>query len=400
MRQTAGKIMPLPRGAYDEKTEYGILDIVTYDNKLWICKKSGTTGVTPTKTAAEWMMCVDGTTDVSALETELQEKIDSYDTRLTEISTNIDSVNSQIEATNESVTTLTSTVDDVAGKVVFDTKPTKDSSKLVSSGTVYNMFHYDEGASPRDDGTYENNTASATVAGYAPWIEHRLEQKFTSGSGLVHRKATSNFNLQGFSANINSRTEKLDGDTESNETACGISLSSGNISMDFSNDYSNSYNRSMVLWFTCDSFRPQDKDKYDLGTSSDRFKDIYAQCASVMTSDRNEKKDIEELADASDFIMGLKPVTYKFINGASGRTHYGLIAQDVEELLSELGMTSTDFAGFVKTQRRDENNEPIEGEYTYGLRYGEFIAPLISMCQNLQTEVQNLKMELEALKKG
>ena len=80
--------------------------------------------------------------------------------------------------------------------------------------------------------------------------------------------------------------------------------------------------------------------------------------------------------------MNLNPVSYQFKNGESGRTHYGLIAQDVEETMKELGMTDTDFAGFCKDGDR------------YGLRYEEFIAPLIKTVQLMQDEINDLRSRI------
>ena len=161
-----------------------------------------------------------------------------------------------------------------------------------------------------------------------------------------------------------------------------------------------------------------DKDNYiKLGSPNHRWNQIYSSSASINTSDRNEKKDIESLNDNSrEFIMNLNPVSYKFINGDSGRTHYGLIAQDVEETMNKLNMTAFDFAGFCKDQkyetyeeeivetrevekedgttetveekRTEEKQRPIEGEYRYGLRYEEFIAPLIKTVQLQQKELE------------
>ena len=91
--------------------------------------------------------------------------------------------------------------------------------------------------------------------------------------------------------------------------------------------------------------------------------------------------------------MGLKPVSYKFINGTSNRTHRGLIAQEVESLIEEIGLDTKDFAGLIKTPREDSDGNVID-DYVYGLRYEEFIAPLIKMCQSLQNEVDDLKARL------
>ena len=59
----------------------------------------------------------------------------------------------------------------------------------------------------------------------------------------------------------------------------------------------------------------------------------------------------------------LKPMLYRFNDGQ--RAHTGLIAQDVEESLEKAGISTNDFAGFMKN------------EDGYALRYDEFIALLI-----------------------
>jgi hypothetical protein len=63
------------------------------------------------------------------------------------------------------------------------------------------------------------------------------------------------------------------------------------------------------------------------------------------------------------------------------RTHQGMIAQEVGQVLEEMGLTSQDFAGFVYEEDRDR----------FGLRYVEFIAPLIKAVQELTKEVDLLK---------
>ena len=60
-----------------------------------------------------------------------------------------------------------------------------------------------------------------------------------------------------------------------------------------------------------------------------------------------EKKDIADSDLGTDFIKALKPKKFKFKDGT--RQHYGLIAQDVEKLLSDSSIDTKDFAGFIKT---------------------------------------------------
>ena len=159
--------------------------------------------------------------------------------------------------------------------------------------------------------------------------------------------------------------------------------------------------------------------KHTLGTSTYYWKDVYAASGAVNTSDRNKKKDIADIADDQryiDMFNKLSPVSYKFIDGTSGRTHIGFISQDVEEAMSEVGLTDLDFAGYcrdkrviekivfdkdtgedviVKEEVLDENGNPI---YDYALRYSEFIALNTKMIQLLQEENKELKSELKEIK--
>ena len=157
----------------------------------------------------------------------------------------------------------------------------------------------------------------------------------------------------------------------------------------------------------------------NLGHSSYRFAEfrcnnIYISSGTAVTSDRRYKNNINELDDelSFKFIMALVPSSYKYKDGESGRTHYGLIAQDVEKIMTELGMTMQDFAGVVIEKLTKEvevetvNNDGetvIEkrleetGEIKYDLRYEEFIAPLIKVVQMQQKTIENLEERLSKL---
>ena len=171
-------------------------------------------------------------------------------------------------------------------------------------------------------------------------------------------------------------------------------------------------------------FREAGDGSLNLGNGSHRWAVVYAKTGSINTSDRNEKNTITNIdpEQAEKLIMGLKPSTFKFNDGTSGRTHWGLISQDIEELLPQIGMSDLDFAGFIKSPKTEDYYEDvsevitdeetggektvtrkelktrtIEGEYVYALRYSEFIAPLICMVQNQQKQIQDLERRLSAL---
>ena len=161
-----------------------------------------------------------------------------------------------------------------------------------------------------------------------------------------------------------------------------------------------------------------------LGVANQKWRAVFAQNGTIQTSDRNAKHDITDLdpEKITAFIMGLKPSSYVFNDADSGRTHWGLISQDIEELFPQLGMTSMDFAGFIKSPKTEDYYEDVpetvtdeetgeektvtrkelktrtvEGEYIYSLRYDEFIAPLICMVQKQQKQIENLERRLSAL---
>ncbi len=134
----------------------------------------------------------------------------------------------------------------------------------------------------------------------------------------------------------------------------------------------------------------------DLGTSSLEYKDIYSVNAVTVSSDKRGKKDIVDSDLGLEFINKLAPKKYKLKGGK--RHHYGLISQDVEELLNK---DNIDFAGFVKSPIYEEVER--EGEmmktdkvvdYKYALRYGEFISPLIKAIQELQEKVELLEQHV------
>ena len=170
-----------------------------------------------------------------------------------------------------------------------------------------------------------------------------------------------------------------------------------------SSTYPNIYGDGLVLQFSYSSasttgvvlqagtMRPSTDGSLALGQPSWRWGQIFSTNSAISTSDRNEKNTIESLGveKTTNFIMALNPVSYKFNTGESDRLHYGLISQDVEDALDMLGMTSLDFAGFIKS--------PVGDKFVYGLRYEEFIAPLIKVVQNLVKKNEELENKITAM---
>lgn len=123
-----------------------------------------------------------------------------------------------------------------------------------------------------------------------------------------------------------------------------------------------------------------------LGAGSYPWSDVYANNAAIQTSDLTVKKDVEYGLTRYDRLFdALRPMSFLFVNGESGRRHLGLGAQDVERAMADSGVSDMEFAGFVKSPREDG------GGFDYALRYGEFIPLCIEQLQRLKRRVDELE---------
>jgi hypothetical protein len=127
------------------------------------------------------------------------------------------------------------------------------------------------------------------------------------------------------------------------------------------------------------------------GVTTNRFwKTIYSNTGTINTSDLRLKTNIQDSLLGLDFINNLRPVSYKFIEGSKTedgssvpgeRTHWGLIAQEVQSVIEDAGV---DFGGWILLDKTNSESEQA-------LRYEEFIAPLIKAVQELTARVKSLE---------
>jgi len=126
---------------------------------------------------------------------------------------------------------------------------------------------------------------------------------------------------------------------------------------------SNNGSSGSGLTFTSNDFRPTDEDGLqvdntkDVGDPSYRFDDIYATNGTIQTSDQNEKQDIEALSDAEQRVaVACKGLLRKFRwrdavaeKGDEARTHFGIIAQDLQAAFAAEGLDAGDYAMFISS---------------------------------------------------
>ena len=114
------------------------------------------------------------------------------------------------------------------------------------------------------------------------------------------------------------------------------------------------------------------------------------------SSDRRVKNSITyDMERYSDFFLSLRPTPYRMNNGRSGRFHLGFVAQDIEEELINAGMTTNDFAGFVRSAGLNDVHGAHEDQCY--LRYENFIALNTYMIQKLYHTVDEFNSRIAEL---
>jgi hypothetical protein len=173
--------------------------------------------------------------------------------------------------------------------------------------------------------------------------------------------------------------------------------------------------------------RPSTDNAYTLGNASNRWNVVYAATGTINTSDERAKLDFADTLGL-DFILKLEPVSYRYKNGKTAidqvedgveevpavldedgnevtpattspkykhverieegkRRHHGLKAQQVKQTLDQLGV---DFAGWILTDLENSDSEQ-------GLRYDQFIAPLIKSIKEQQALIESLTARIAVL---
>lgn len=165
------------------------------------------------------------------------------------------------------------------------------------------------------------------------------------------------------------------------------------------------YNTCSAHWY------PSSDNALNLGSGSLRWKQLYAGTSTIATSDARVKTDVEPITASSgfgmDFIRALNPVQYRFSDAGKSqdvdefgepvfyeggdrvyvtqegvRPHTGFVAQQVRQALDDIGLA--DWAGWTLDDHADPDSRQ-------GLRYEEFIAPIVAALQALDARLASLE---------
>ena len=172
-----------------------------------------------------------------------------------------------------------------------------------------------------------------------------------------------------------------------------------------------SLSNAMALGYNASA---NDGDQVRIGNSSVTSIGGYANWSNI--SDSRYKTDVKDNVAGLDFILKLRPVTYHLDvnklalylgedngeneqpdgstlqadmnsrNGKAAVTYTGFIAQEVEEAANSVNF---DFSGV--------DNSGVENGGPYGLRYAEFVVPLVKAVQEQQDVIEDLRLKVEDL---
>lgn len=110
-----------------------------------------------------------------------------------------------------------------------------------------------------------------------------------------------------------------------------------------------------------------------------------------LNSDARLKENVAPIQSGVDLVLGLNPVQYTMIDGDSGRTHYGFIAQELKQTMTNVGIE--DCAAYVD-RSFETPDDPARQKDTLGLRYMELIAPMVQTIQHLEKRIADLEAKL------
>ena len=85
-----------------------------------------------------------------------------------------------------------------------------------------------------------------------------------------------------------------------------------------------------------------------LGTPNYRWSEVWCTQSSLNSTSDERMKNIDgEIKYAEELIRTIHPVQYKFIDGESGRTHYGFGSQTFKNDLINVGLNPDKIAAFL-----------------------------------------------------
>ncbi|HYK45850.1 MAG TPA: tail fiber domain-containing protein, partial [Parafilimonas sp.] len=134
-------------------------------------------------------------------------------------------------------------------------------------------------------------------------------------------------------------------------------------------------------------FIPLSDNVRELGTSTNRWFDVWAVDGTINTSDARDKQNIRDLNYGLDDVMKLHPIKFNWKTGDDPNDKLGLIAQELQKVIPEV---VRDYD--LKTDEATGKNEKVASA-RLGVMYADLIPVLINAIQQQQKEIEELKKQ-------
>lgn len=149
---------------------------------------------------------------------------------------------------------------------------------------------------------------------------------------------------------------------------------------------------------------PLSDNSISLGSSTKRWRTVYATNGTIQTSDGNDKMNIKPLIYGIETIKKLNPISFKWINEQylnytvpkeKREIKLGLLAQELQQIVPEVVY---EHSWKPKSEKEHENYIKIKNDYL-GVNYEELLTVLVKAKQEQQLELEKLEEETKALLK-
>ena len=201
-----------------------------------------------------------------------------------------------------------------------------------------------------DTYTYKDDNNQTQTAHGTPYLDFKIgsDSDFYNNSIPLERPTDTTRSRIGYVSTSNSMNLSSDGSMKFN----------------VARDFSSPNTTGKIYTMTETDFSPSTP--LNLGTSANKWDNIYANADVITTSDRNFKEDISDIDEK--ILRAWSKVNYKVFKFKNGtRKHIGVIAQDIDEAFKSEGLNARDYGLFCEDT--DDNGNAI-----LGVRYSECLA--------------------------
>ena len=275
---------------------------------------------------------------------------------------------------------------------------------------------------PEPDGSYPGgNTAEG--AGALNFLTSGLDNTATGSGALQNNTAGNNNTANGHGALFSNRTG-------SNNAAVGVgalrdnTTGGGNTASGAGALLNNTGSNNVALGFNAGGSPTNGSANVCIGagvsgvageSNTTRIKNVYSSVASgravyvnsdnkigTLASTRRVKKDIKPMDKASEAVLALKPVSFRYKKeiDASGTLQFGLVAEEVADINADL--VTRDSEGKPETVRYDAVNSMLLNEFLKEHHQVQDLKAIVALQQKqieaLTTGLQKVSAQLEVSK--